>query len=410
MCHICVASNASSCVLVPPASMPAQADIQVANHKIKAIIQESIAANCISASYLTEAQIMDLSAKFVQYVKDKDRFAPHQNVPAARLENWLHDACWIDVDGTETLMLIGRELGSGGQCTVFLGMTHSGDECAVKALNEEDPDPSRERGLIQDLSGSKHIIRRFASSEWHRLEEVCSSDLSFICDGAHEKQDPDALSLLNRRREDINLGILQGIVDMHVQGIGHFDIKLENILVSQSEEIKIADFGAAIRLGDRLRGGTFVFASPEQIDLYVTMCSESGSNFQLSKPQQVDVWHTMLVLAQINQDQLSPEFQVRIKEFLKKLSDMRQDVEIVQGNTVTYDVPQFMANAKGYLNLIVQDRMTKGLNPHGLFSDLVPTTNFEKLLKQMAMFSADSRISSEEALNFFKASCVFANP
>lgn len=403
-------SSVSSPIAAMPALMPAQQDVQVAYQKIKSVIQDSIASNCISASHLSEAELMDLSAKFVQYVKDKDRLGPHLQVPAARLELWLKDACWIGVDGIETLMLVGRELGSGGECTVFLGMTHRGEECAVKALNDEDQDPAREANLIQDLSGSKYVIRRFASSEWHRLEELCSSDLGSICEGAHEHQDPDALSFLNRRREEINLGILQGIVHMHAQGIGHFDIKLENILISQSEEIKFADFGAAVRLGDKFRGGTFAFASPEQIDSYLALTSQGASSSQISKPEQVDVWHAMLVLAQINQDQLSPEFQVRIKEFLQKLDDMRNGVEIVQGNAVTYEVPVFMSNAKAYLNQIVQDRTDQGLNPDGLFSDLLPTTDFEKLLTQMAMFDPDMRISSNDALDYFKASCVVANP
>ncbi|MBS0651957.1 MAG: hypothetical protein JSR39_00350 [Verrucomicrobia bacterium] len=403
-------SSVSSPVASMAAPMPAQTDVQVAYDKITRIINDSIASNCVSASHLSEAQLRNLSAKFVQYVKEKDKLDPHLEVPAARLEQWLKVATWIDVDGIETLMLDGRELGSGGECTVFLGMTHTGEECAVKALKDEDPDPAREANLIQDLSGSKHVIRRFASSEWHRLEEVCSSDLSSICEGAYERQEPEALLFLNRRRADINLGILQGIVDMHAQGIGHFDIKLENILISQSEEIKFADFGAAIRFGDKLRGGTFVFASPEQIDLYFAVKAQSTSSSQMSKPEQVDVWHAMLVLAQINQDQLSPEFQARTKEFLQKLGDMRNDVEIVQGNTVTYDVPLFMANAKAYLNQIVQNRTAQGLNPDGLFSDLIPITDFEKLLTQMAMFNPDMRISSNDALANFKATCVVANP
>ncbi|XP_074295369.1 mitogen-activated protein kinase kinase kinase 20-like [Silene latifolia] len=66
-------------------------------------------------------------------------------------------------------------------------------------------------------------------------------------------------------------GILKGLCDVHESGFVHCDVKLQNVLVFEDEEVKIADFGLSRRVedckgnyGGQLRG-TPLYMSPEMV-------------------------------------------------------------------------------------------------------------------------------------------------
>ena len=58
--------------------------------------------------------------------------------------------------------------------------------------------------------------------------------------------------------------ILEGVYYLHLKGIAHRDLKLENIYVTQDYQIKIGDFGFATdKKTSRKLSGTESYISPE---------------------------------------------------------------------------------------------------------------------------------------------------
>ena len=66
----------------------------------------------------------------------------------------------------------------------------------------------------------------------------------------------------------------------------------------------------------------------------------------------------------------------------------------------------FMRSAVQLFEDLHKERLAKDANADGLFSDLQPTTNLEKLLIRMSCFDPRIRMDAHEAWEFFKSCCV----
>jgi len=89
--------------------------------------------------------------------------------------------------------------------------------------------------------------------------------------------------------ERVSQEILQGLHDLHTSGIIHKDLKPENVLLDPYNQIKIADFGIAGFINNRMtqrnwRGmaknvfGTLKYAPPEQLDRGVAFKAMGPTN------------------------------------------------------------------------------------------------------------------------------------
>ncbi|KAF6162230.1 hypothetical protein GIB67_008359 [Kingdonia uniflora] len=104
----------------------------------------------------------------------------------------------------------------------------------------------------------------------------------------------DALMVLMamRLKRKLERSILRGLSMIHVKGFIHCDIKLQNILVCGSMEVKIADFGLAKKkncdFDDGVSGlrGTPLYMSPESVSCNVY---ETG----------VDIWALGCVVSEL---------------------------------------------------------------------------------------------------------------
>ncbi|KRX10460.1 Protein kinase-like domain [Pseudocohnilembus persalinus] len=87
------------------------------------------------------------------------------------------------------------------------------------------------------------------------------------------------------------LQLVQGMEKLHAQGIAHRDIKLDNLLLSENFQLKIADFGWATEYSQNQllseRAGTEVNLAPEIID------------YKAYVPEKIDVFACGIVLFQL---------------------------------------------------------------------------------------------------------------
>jgi serine/threonine-protein kinase CHEK1 len=103
--------------------------------------------------------------------------------------------------------------------------------------------------------------------------------------------------------------LLQGIAFMHSCGVAHLDIKPENLLMTNSTQVKIADFGMAqwARKGSSLIGsyGTTMYSTPTRIGSLISYffllhvvryMNPEAYNGLVYRPFLADVWSAGAVL------------------------------------------------------------------------------------------------------------------
>ena len=188
--------------------------------------------------------------------------------------------------------LLGAMIGTGGMADVYTAQDQRlSREVAVKILRSDlaqDPSfVSRFRKEAKAAAGLNHpgIVAVYDSGEdpapyivmelvqGHTLRELIHEGERIECDRALE----------------IIIGVLEALDYSHMRGIVHRDIKPANIMITESGDVKVMDFGIARAiddLGATLTStwnvvGTAQYLSPEQAqgsiadsrsDLYSTGC------------------------------------------------------------------------------------------------------------------------------------------
>ncbi|WP_067071559.1 Stk1 family PASTA domain-containing Ser/Thr kinase [Carbonactinospora thermoautotrophica] len=192
---------------------------------------------------------------------------------------------------------LGALLGRGGMAEVHLGRdTRLGRTVAVKTLRADlarDPTfQARFRREAQSAASLNHpaIVAVYDTGEdkidgnavpYIVMEYVDGSTLRELLNSGHK--------LLPERALEITAGILQALSYSHRHGIVHRDIKPANVMLTNSGQVKVMDFGIARAMADSAATmtqtaaviGTAQYLSPEQAkgepvdarsDLYSTGC------------------------------------------------------------------------------------------------------------------------------------------
>jgi len=112
---------------------------------------------------------------------------------------------------------------------------------------------------------------------------------------------------------DIVVDILKGLVVLHSHYIIHRDLKLENIMVSFDNSVKIIDFGFSVPVSQLKDGfsGTLNYIPPEAVSCFV----------QKNRSQKIDIWAIGVIIYLMLFGKFPYEYTTRVQliEFMRNL-------------------------------------------------------------------------------------------
>ncbi|CAN4091129.1 unnamed protein product [Withania somnifera] len=186
-----------------------------------------------------------------------------------------------------------EEIGKGRFGVVFKCYSpETGENFAVKSINkvliaEDSIDRQclyNEAKIMQLLSPNPHIVRIADVYEDDMyldiVLELCNnSDLFRRLENQRVFSESDAVAVL--------VPLMEAIAHCHRLGVSHRDIKPDNILFNDWNDLKLADFGSAqcFRSGELMTGvvGTPYYVAPEVL---------AGKNYN----EKVDIWSAGVIL------------------------------------------------------------------------------------------------------------------
>lgn len=118
----------------------------------------------------------------------------------------------------------------------------------------------------ESMSTEKSDVLSMSSSDIEKLSEKAAS-ISFSSDisNATHRNDVSLTMLSEKRVRRYFFQLISAIGHCHANFIAHRDLKLENILINKTNEVKLIDFGFAdfMRTGRRTFCGSMYYVSPE---------------------------------------------------------------------------------------------------------------------------------------------------
>lgn len=157
-----------------------------------------------------------------------------------------------------------KELGKGNWTVVYKGEL-DGHPVAVKKAVKDDIELRREMGILQNLSHENVVKLQgtcFKDGNMLEILELChQGSLEHVV-----KEKADVLDIPTRHNMAID--VAKGLFYLHNCRVYHGDLKLANILVTEDNRCKLADFNLAKSIPEgkdsfHPRGGTNLYSAPE---------------------------------------------------------------------------------------------------------------------------------------------------
>lgn len=284
---------------------------------------------------------------------------------------------------------VGQMIGTGGMADVYLGLdTRLNREVAIKVLRRDlAKDPAfvaRFRKEALAAGGLNHpgIVAVYDSGEENNSPYIVMELVS----GQTLRQKLQAGQLPLTTSLEIIKGILQALDYSHNKGIIHRDIKPSNIMITDSGDIKVMDFGIARAtddIGATLTNtwnivGTAQYLSPEQAtgemadgrsDLYSLGCLmyellTGQPPFTGDTPVSVAYQHVSSALTPASQ--INPSLDLNLDRMLEVVlakdtnnryqdaAAMLEDLEhVIKGEPVTTKIKKIFSRRKLFTSLTV---------------------------------------------------------
>jgi len=306
---------------------------------------------------------------------------------------------------------IGRRLGEGSYGRVKEGV-HLNTKRRVaikiysrkriKAIAGAEESSAKEIEILKSLQHVNvvYAIDSFVNEQKEKIyivmEYVNGGTLQGLLDKAPESRLP------LRQVRQIFKGTIKGLLYLQGQGIVHRDIKPDNILLTVDGEVKITDFGVAVRIPDAKRFLTEEFPISEDVpDPFKTgegspafqppECQEIESNPDLNGakkrtkfPFKLDVWSSGVVLFIM----ATGKYPFESKNLLSLFAS------IARGE---YKIPDFIDDIlrdliSGILTINPKDRLSfVQIQKHPWMKYNLPKENFVKIEPLASMFGHDQK-------------------
>lgn len=170
---------------------------------------------------------------------------------------------------------LGRLLGQGNFAKVYHARNlKTGQSVAIKVLNKE---MLMRVGMMEQIKREISVMHRLRHPNVVQLYEVMASKtkIYFAMEYVKGGELFDKVSK-GKLREDVARKYFQQLIDAvdycHSRGVYHRDIKLENLLLDESGDLKVSDFGLSALLESRMSDGllhttcgTPAYVAPEVI-------------------------------------------------------------------------------------------------------------------------------------------------
>ncbi len=305
---------------------------------------------------------------------------------------------WIHLANKDAFVISQFSLGSGGQSKVLSGVSIHGAPLAVLKNENGQGYSLQEIKMLKSLRNSSHVIHLFDGNSEYLIEQYAPHCLFNLT------KNPSKYSQFDtpERRYSITKGIIQGLADIHAQGIIHSDMKLENILLTEEGTALIADFGLSVWADPGMvHAGSLGYYSPEQIESVKSYVA-TKSLHKLST--QVDIWQTMTALTRYHLPRLSPAYQDRFKEYQYEVEKIYDGAMTEAERHASCASPSDEERVKmRKWTELYSERLASYFNDKksersGLFSDLPRSSPLEKILNQMGQFDPVNRPEAADIL------------
>ncbi len=165
-------------------------------------------------------------------------------------------------------------LNKGGMSLLYLGIhPKTSEPIAIKVLvpkyvkNKEAAGRFLKEAQIIGMTSHPNIVKLYGQGQWERGLYIAME----LVRGVSLRQFIRQKSLSQKRALEIVLQVAYALCHLHTHGVIHRDVKPENVLITETGEIKVIDFGIAQfkeeipqeRIEGRLIG-TPSYMSPEQ--------------------------------------------------------------------------------------------------------------------------------------------------
>lgn len=248
---------------------------------------------------------------------------------------------------------------------VLLPKFHSNPEVVQRFVNEAE---------IIALADHPNIVKLYSQGQWENGLYIA---MEFI-QGTSLRQFLQHNPLSLKRALEIILEISYALCHLHTHGVIHRDLKLENILMTESGHIKVIDFGIAQILSENPT--TSHTSRPRIIGTPIYMSPEQRENPEsVSYPS--DIYSLGIIAYELVLGKLSHghiHLSLMPKGFQKILAKALQP----NPDDRYQDVVDFIAEVSGYLNstMVVKDRKNGDQlgeiveQLHRVQNHLIPTT------------------------------------